>query len=94
MKKAYRERLNRPLLSRMDRIHEWIQSGKYPNCVQMARDLGVAVRTVKRDVEYMRDTEHMPIGYDDQRSELAIAHQLAAARRVVLLHLNRAHRFR
>lgn len=49
------------------RIHEWIKSGRLPNCVGMARDLGVSLRTVKRDVEFMGDRLNLPIAYDSRR---------------------------
>jgi len=51
----------------MRRIHEWIKSGKYPNAVTMGKDLEVVDRTVKRDIEFMRDRWNLPIGYDEQR---------------------------
>ncbi len=59
------EKHSRPPLHRMQRIHEWIRSGKYPNSVTMARDLEVTDRTVKRDIEYMRDRHGAPIEYDE-----------------------------
>ena len=55
MKNMLRERYSRPPLDRMRRIHEWINSGKFPNAVTMGKDLEVTDRTVERDIEFMRD---------------------------------------
>jgi len=49
----------------MQRIHEWIKSGKFPNAVSMAKQLEVTDRTVKRDIEYMRDRHAAPIAYHE-----------------------------
>lgn len=49
------------------RIHERIQAGGYPNCVGMAQELGVSLRTVKRDVEFMMDRLSLPIEYDARK---------------------------
>lgn len=49
------------------RIHEWIQSGKYPNCFGMAKELEVSHKTVTRDVAFMRDRLNLPIQYDGKR---------------------------
>jgi predicted DNA-binding transcriptional regulator YafY len=67
MKNLMRERYSRPALDRMRRIHEWISSGKFPNAVTMGKDLEVTDRTVKRDIEFLRDRYGLPIGYDEKR---------------------------
>ena len=67
MKKLLQERYSRPPLDRMRRIHEWIGSGKYPNAVKMGKDLEVTDRTVKRDIEFMRDRYGLPIAYDEKQ---------------------------
>ena len=67
MKKKLRERYTRPPSDRMRRIHEWISSGQFPNAVTMGKDLEVTDRTVKRDIEFMRDRYGMPIEYDEDR---------------------------
>jgi proteasome accessory factor B len=51
-------------------IHEGIQSGRGPNCVKLAEELEVSTRTLKRDVEFMRDRLNLPIVYDEQRHGL------------------------
>src|SRR5689334_10863800 len=65
MKSWQQERYSRPPWQRMQRIHEWIKSGKFPNAVTMGKDLEVTDRTVKRDIEYMRDRHAAPIEYDE-----------------------------
>ena len=67
MKSMLREKYSRPPLDRMRRIHEWISGGKCPNAVTMGRDLEVTDRTVKRDIEFMRDRYGLPISYDEKR---------------------------
>jgi proteasome accessory factor B len=49
----------------MQRIHEWIKTGKHPNAVSMAGELEVTDRTIKRDIEFMRDSLRAPIEYDE-----------------------------
>lgn len=51
----------------MQRIHELIRSRKFPNAVSLGKQLEVTDRTVKRDIEYMRDQHRAPIEYDDQK---------------------------
>jgi len=67
MKKAKKDRFSRPPWERIQWIQERIQSGKYPNCVGMARELGVGLRTVKRDVEFMLERLKQPIVYDARK---------------------------
>jgi predicted DNA-binding transcriptional regulator YafY len=67
MKRRQKGRLSRPPWDRMMRIHERIQSGKFPNCVGMSKDMGVCLRTVKRDVEFMKERLKMPIEYDERK---------------------------
>ncbi|HNQ90994.1 MAG TPA: WYL domain-containing protein [Verrucomicrobiota bacterium] len=67
MKKTTQERSSRPPWERMMRIHERIQAGGYPNCVGMAKEMGVSLRTVKRDVEFMTERLKMPIEYDSRK---------------------------
>ncbi|MDO8624903.1 MAG: DNA-binding protein, partial [Candidatus Diapherotrites archaeon] len=66
-RKKRTEKLYRRAWQRIMRIHEWIRSGDLPNCVGMAKKLAVAEKTVKRDVEFMRDSLELPIEYDAQR---------------------------
>jgi proteasome accessory factor B len=51
----------------MMHIHNAIRAGKFPNASTLARDLEVSVRSVGRDIEFMRDRMAMPIVYDEVR---------------------------
>lgn len=55
---------SRPPLERMIRIHQAIQSGKYPNGSTLARDLEVSTKSIQRDLEFMRDRLNLPLEYD------------------------------
>ena len=46
------------------RIHQALQSGKHPNSESLARDCEVASKTVRRDLEFMRDRLGLPIAYN------------------------------
>jgi proteasome accessory factor B len=51
-------------MERMMRIHRMIEDGEYPNCTKMAGVFEMSVRTLKRDIEFMRDSLKMPIEFD------------------------------
>lgn len=55
--------LSRPPLERMLRIHQAIQSGRYPNAATLARELEVSTKSIHRDLEFMRDRMGLPIAY-------------------------------
>ena len=57
----------RPPLERMLRIHQAIQSGRYPNATTLASDLEVSTKTVNRDLDFMRDRFGLPLEYDGTR---------------------------
>ena len=52
----------------MMRIHQAVQSGKYPNASTLSRDVEVATKTIHRDIEFMRDRLGLPIEYDARRA--------------------------
>ena len=58
---------SRPPLERMLRIHQALQSGKFPNASTLAREIEVAAKTIHRDIEFMRDRLGLPIEYDSAR---------------------------
>ena len=62
------DRLSRPPIERMLRIHERLKSGSFPNCRQMAADLEVSTKTIQRDVDFMRDRLDLPIDFDWQKN--------------------------
>ena len=51
----------------MLRIHQAIQSGKFPNASTLARELEVSTKSIHRDIEFMRDRLELPIEYDGAR---------------------------
>ena len=54
----------RAAMERMMRIHRKIQDREYPNCTTMSAEFEVSVRTLKRDIEFMRERLEMPIEFD------------------------------
>jgi predicted DNA-binding transcriptional regulator YafY len=54
----------RPPIQRMLHIHKSIHAGKFPNTRSLAAELEVCVRSVGRDIEFMRDRMELPILYD------------------------------
>lgn len=57
----------RPPLQRMMQIHQALAAGGYPNASTLARDLEVSVKTIQRDLEFMRDRLNLPLEYDARR---------------------------
>jgi predicted DNA-binding transcriptional regulator YafY len=57
----------RPPMERMMRIHQAIRAGAYPNATTLSRQLEVSVKSVQRDLEFMRDRLELPIAYDSRR---------------------------
>ncbi len=54
----------RAAMERMMRIHRKIEDREYPNCTKMSAEFEVSVRTLKRDIEFMRDRLELPIAFD------------------------------
>lgn len=52
----------------MLRIHQALQSGKFPNATSLAREIEVAAKTIHRDIEFMRDRMNLPIQFDIPRN--------------------------
>ena len=48
----------------MLRIHQSLQSGKFPNGTTLAAELEVSVKSIQRDLDFMRDRLALPIAYD------------------------------
>jgi predicted DNA-binding transcriptional regulator YafY len=59
-------RVTRPPFLRMLRIHEHLSADRAPNCSVLAREFEVSVKTVQRDVDFMRDQLMLPIEYDSR----------------------------
>ena len=58
---------SRPPLERMLRIHQAVQSGKFPNASILAAELEVSTKSIHRDLEFMRDRLDLPVEYDARR---------------------------
>lgn len=52
----------------MQRIHQALAKSGYPNCTSLAKKLEVSTKTVQRDIEFMRDRQNLPIGFDARRN--------------------------
>ena len=68
MGKATRLGAYRAALERMHRIHQLLQNGEYPNSTKLAKEFEVVNRTVKRDIEFMRDRLKLPVEFDPARN--------------------------
>jgi predicted DNA-binding transcriptional regulator YafY len=56
----------RPPLERMLRIHQALQSGKYPNAQTLAGELEVSTKSIHRDFDFMRDRLELPLEYSPE----------------------------
>jgi len=52
----------------MLRIHQTIQSGKFPNASMLAKELEVSTKSIHRDIEFMRDRMNLPIEFNPARN--------------------------
>ncbi len=60
--------LSRPPLERMMRIHQAIQSGRYPNASTLAVELEVSSKSIQRDLQFMRDRLELPLEFNAGRN--------------------------
>jgi predicted DNA-binding transcriptional regulator YafY len=51
----------------MLRIHQSLQSGKFPNATRLAAELEVSTKSIHRDLEFMRDRLNLPLEYHPQK---------------------------
>ena len=58
----------RPPWERMMRLHNLIREESFPNCSQLAKEFEVSLRTIMRDVDFMRDRLMLPIAFDSHRN--------------------------
>jgi predicted DNA-binding transcriptional regulator YafY len=58
----------RPALARMLLIDQALREGSWPNARILGERLEVDPRTVRRDIEYLRDRLHAPIEFDARRN--------------------------
>lgn len=54
----------RPPLERMMKIHQALQSGKFPNASLLGAELEVSTKSIQRDLEFMRDRMDLPVEYN------------------------------
>jgi predicted DNA-binding transcriptional regulator YafY len=69
---------SRPPLERMLRIHQAVQSAKYPNATTLAAELEVSTKSVHRDIEFMRDRLELPLEYDAARNGYHYTEEVSA----------------
>lgn len=58
---------SRPPLERMMQIHQAIQAGEYPSSTALAARLEVSIKSIHRDLEFMRDRLQLPLEYEEVR---------------------------
>jgi predicted DNA-binding transcriptional regulator YafY len=68
MPKVQRQMCVRPPWERIMRFHHLVQNGEYPNCSTLATEFEVSVRTIMRDVDFMKDRLELPLEFDSQRN--------------------------
>ena len=58
-------------MRRMQAIDQALRARKWSNDKTLARDLEVDPRTIRRELEFMRDEHHAPIAFDraEQRAQ-------------------------
>lgn len=61
------DRMSRPPLERMLRIHQAVRAGDYPNRTRLAKTLEVSTKSIQRDIDFMRDRLELPIEYDSRK---------------------------
>ena len=57
-----------PAIERMMRIHRLIENKEYPNCTKIAKEFEMSVRTIKRDIDFMKTRLDLPIEFDVRRN--------------------------
>ncbi|MBI3881622.1 MAG: WYL domain-containing protein [Verrucomicrobia bacterium] len=68
MKPDHLDPKTRPPLERMMKIHQAIQAGRHPNVPMLSAELGVAAKTIYRDLDFMRDRLGLPMKFDAFRN--------------------------
>ena len=68
MRKVRRGGYTWAAIERMMRIHRLIENKEYPNCSKIAKEFEMSIRTIKRDIEAMKDRLRLPIEFDVRRN--------------------------
>ncbi len=76
--KAPPDRLSRPPVERMLRIHQAIQAGTFPTATRLARELEVSAKSIYRDLEFMRDRLELPLEYDSKRGGFTYTEEVSS----------------
>jgi|GEM_PF-38627 len=63
---AQRTLYTRPPLDRMQQIFQAIKSGEFPNRHRLAADIEVTIKTIQRDLDFMRERLKLPIAFDQE----------------------------
>ena len=59
---------SRPPWERMMHFHNLIKEDSFPNCTRLAKELEVTVRTIMRDVDFMKCRLKLPLEFDAQQN--------------------------
>src|ERR1041384_8266695 len=59
---------SRPPLERMMRIHQSIQSGKFPNATSLAGEMEVSTKSIHRALEFMKYRLDLPLEFNRLRN--------------------------
>jgi predicted DNA-binding transcriptional regulator YafY len=60
--------LSRPPMERMMRMHQLLQTGKFPNASRLAGEFEVSTKSIHRDLEFMRDRLGLPLAFNAERN--------------------------
>ena len=63
-RKRIHERLSRPPIERMLKIHNLLKGEHHPNANQLATTLEVTTKTIYRDIAFMRDRMELPVLFE------------------------------
>ncbi len=63
---ARRDLHTRPPLDRMQQIFQAIKSGEFPNRHRLAANVEVTIKTIQRDLDFMRERLRLPIAFDQE----------------------------
>ena len=67
----------------LEMVREGTQSGYLANSSDFKEELGVSLRTVARDMDFLRDEENAPIEYDESRK----GYQLTDRKQTLQVHM-------
>lgn len=55
-------------MERMMRMHQLLQTGKFPNASRLAGEFEVSTKSIHRDLEFMRDRLGLPLAFNAERN--------------------------